>query len=148
MGELNCEIETIAKTDPMARRLQQLRGVGPLVSTALIAAVGNGDQFRRGRQMAASIGLTPKQFSSGGKERLLGISKRGDSYLRSILIHGARSTIHHAKHKDDPLSKWVTGLAERRHPNIAAVALANKTVRMAWAMMQSEEDYNPDRAVA
>jgi len=148
MDDLNRDIETIAKTDPMARRLQQLRGVGPLVSTALIAAVGNGDQFSRGRQMAASIGLTPKQFSSGGKERLLGISKRGDSYLRSILIHGARSTIHHAKHKDDRLSKWITSLAERRHPNIAAVALANKTVRMAWAMMQSEEDYNPDRAVA
>jgi transposase len=148
IAELNGEIEVIAKSDPMAKRLQQLRGVGPLVATALIATVGNGDQFNKGRQMAASIGLTPRQFSSGGKERLLGISKRGDAYLRSILIHGARSTIAHAKHKDDRLSVWVTDLAKRRHPNIAAVALANKTVRMAWAMMRSESDYDPEIAVA
>ena len=146
--ELNGEIEVIAKSDPMAKRLQQLRGVGPLVATALIATVGNGDQFNKGRQMAASIGLTPRQFSSGGKERLLGISKRGDAYLRTILIHGARSTIAHAKHKDDRLSVWITDLAKRRHPNIAAVALANKTVRMAWAMMRSESDYDPEIAVA
>ena len=102
------EIVDVAKHDPMAQRLQQLRGVGPLVATALLASVGNGDQFSKGRQMAASIGLTPRQFSSGGKERLLGISKRGDAYLRSILIHGARSTIAHAKHKEDRLSVWMT----------------------------------------
>ena len=148
IAELNGEIEVIAKSDPVAKRLQQLRGVGPLVATALIATVGNGDQFSKGRQMAASIGLTPRQCSSGGKERLLGISKRGDAYLRSILIHGARSAMTHAKLKDDRLSVWVTDLAKRRHPNIAAVALANKTVRMAWAMMRSESDYNPEIAVA
>jgi len=148
IAELNGEIEVIAKTDLMAKRLQQLRGVGPLVATALIATVGNGDQFNKGRQMAASIGLTPRQCSSGGKERLLGISKRGDAYLRTILIHGARSTIAHAKLKDDRLSVWITDLAKRRHPNIAAVALANKTVRMAWAMMRSESDYDPEIAVA
>jgi transposase len=146
LAALDQEIEDIAKNDPMAKRLQQLRGVGPLVATALLATVGNGDQFSKGRQMAASIGLTPKQFSSGGKDRLLGISKRGDAYLRSILIHGARSTIAHAKDKDDRLSVWMTDLAKRRHPNIAAVALANKTVRMAWAMMQSDSDYNPELA--
>ncbi len=145
---LDREIVDIAKHDPMAQRLQQLRGVGPLVATALLASVGNGDQFSKGRQMAASIGLTPRQFSSGGKERLLGISKRGDAYLRSILIHGARSTIAHAKHKEDRLSVWMTDLAKRRHPNIAAVALANKTVRMAWAMMRSGADYNPELATA
>ena len=148
IAELNGEIEVIAKSDPVAKRLQQLRGVGPLVATALIATVGNGDQFSKGRQMAASIGLTPRQCSSGGKERLLGISKRGDAYLRSILIHGARSTMAHAKLKDDRLSVWITDLAKRRHPNIAAVALANKTVRMAWAMMRSESDYDPEIAVA
>jgi transposase len=146
LAALDQEIEAIAKNDPMAKRLQQLRGVGPLVATALLATVGNGDQFSKGRQMAASIGLTPRQFSSGGKDRLLGISKRGDAYLRSILIHGARSTIAHAKDKDDRLSVWMTDLAKRRHPNIAAVALANKTVRMAWAMMQSDSDYNPELA--
>jgi len=148
IADLNDEIEEIAKSDPMAKRLQQLRGVGPLVATALIATVGNGDQFSKGRQMAASIGLTPRQFSSGRKERLLGISKRGDAYLRSILVHGARSTIAHARHKDDRLSVWMTDLAKRRHPNIAAVALANKTARMAWAMMRNESDYDPEIAAA
>ena len=87
-------------------------------------------------------------MSSGGKERLLGISKRGDAYLRSILIHGARSVVSQAKHKDDRLSRWMTELAERRHPNVAAVALANKTVRMAWAMMTSGSDYDPEFVVA
>ena len=145
---LDVEIKEIAASDPVAKRLQQLRGVGPLVATALIATVGNGDQFSKGRQMAASFGLTPRQASSGGRERLLGISKRGDAYLRSILIHGARSTIAKAKHKNDPLSVWVTKLAERRHPNIAAVALANKTARMAWAMIRNESDYDPAVAVA
>jgi transposase len=120
-----------------------LRGVDPLTATAIVATVGNADQFIKGRQMAASLGLTPKQHSTGGKERLLGISKRGDTYLRCLLIHGARSVIAHAKHRDDRLSRWVTGLAKRRHPNIAAVALANKTARMAWAMIRKDEDYNP-----
>ena len=98
--------------------------------------------------MAAALGLTPRQHSSGGKARLLGISKRGDPYLRSILIHGARSTVAHAKHKEDRLSQWMTGLAERRHLNVAAVALANKTVRMAWAMMRNESDYDPNYVAA
>ena len=148
LSNLDAEIKVIAETYPMAIRLQQLRGVGPLVATALIASVGNGEQFTKGRQMAAAIGLTPKQFSSGGKDRLLGISKRGDAYLRTILIHGARSTIGHAKHREDRLSIWVTDLAKRSHTNVAAVALANKTVRMAWAMMRNETDYDPERAAA
>ena len=145
---LDVEIREVADTDPMAVRLQQLRGVGPLIATALIATVGNGDQFTKGRQMAASIGLTPRQFSSGGKDRLLGISRRGDAYLRTILIHGARSTIVHAKHRDDRLSVWVTDLAKRRHISVAAVALANKTARMAWAIMQHGTDYDPERVAA
>ena len=145
---LNREIDSIAKSDPVAQRLQQLRGVGPLVATALIATVGTGDQFSEGRQMAASVGLTPRQHSSGGKDRLLGISKRGDAYLRTILIHGARAVVASAKKKDDHLSRWVTELAERRHPNVAAVALANKTVRMAWAMMNHDADYDPEFAAS
>jgi len=148
ISKLDSEIQDIAKHNPLAKRLQQLRGVGPLIATALIAAVGNGDQFTKGRQMAASVGLTPRQFSSDGKERLLGMSKRGDAYLRTILIHGARSTVARAKNHDDRLSIWITDLAKRRHPNIAAVALANKTVRMAWAMMHSDSDYDPEIAVA
>ena len=114
----------------------------------LIAAVGNGQQFVNGRQMAASLGLTPRQHSSGNKERLLGITKRGDSYLRSLLIHGGRSVVYAARNKEDRLSQWVTGLAVRRHTNVAAVALANKTVRMAWAMLRDGTEYEPDRVTA
>ena len=145
---LDADIALIAKTDPMAKRLQQLRGVGPLIATALVASVGTGEQYAKGRQMASALGLTPRQHSSGSKERLLGISKRGDVYLRSLLVHGARSTIWHAKNKDDRLSRWVTDISTRRHPNIAAVALANKTVRMAWAMMRNESNYDPDYVAA
>ena len=144
VGELDREITVIAKSDPLAKRLQQLRGVGPVIATALVGALGNGEQFDRGRQMAAALGLTPRQHSSGGKERLLGISKRGDAYLRTLLIHGARSVIRTAKGKEDRLSRWVIALAARSHPNVAAAALANKTARMAWAMMRNGTDYQPD----
>ena len=88
-----------------------------------------------------------KQHSSGGKDRLLGISKRGDVYLRTLMIHGARSVVTRAEHKDDRLSRWVTGIATRQHPNVAAVALANKTARMAWAMLRHETDYDPEYAI-
>jgi transposase len=148
MIELDREIAVVAQSDPVAKRLQQLRGVGPIIATALVAAVGNGDQFANGRQMAAALGLTPKQHSSGGKERLLGISKRGDVYLRALLIHGARAVIRTAKDKDDRLSQWATRLAARSHPNVAAVALANKTTRMAWAMLKNGTDYQPDRVAS
>jgi transposase len=148
IAELDREIQIIAKTHPVAKRLQQLHGVGPIISTALIASVGNGKQFKNGRQMAASLGLTPQQHSSGNKERLLGISKRGDCYLRTMLIHGARSLIHKTKGRDDRLSQWVHGIVKRRHHNIAAVALANKTARIAWAMMSQGTDYVPELAVA
>jgi transposase len=144
---LDQEIATLARQDPVAQRLQQLRGVGPLIATALIAAVGNAEQFRNGRQMAASLGLTPGQHSSGGKDRLLGITKRGDTYLRTLLIHGARSVIYAARGKDDRLSQWVTDLATRRHPNVAATALANKTARIAWAMLRRGTDYQPNIAM-
>lgn len=148
VSEMDKEIELIANNDPVAKRLQQLRGVGPMVATALLAAVGDGKQFSNGRQMSASLGLTPRQHSSGGKDRLLGISKRGDAYLRSLLIHGARSAIYAARGKEDRLSLWVNNIASRRHANVAAVAFANKTARIAWAMLRHEMDYNPALAVA
>ncbi|HUO43595.1 MAG TPA: IS110 family transposase [Burkholderiales bacterium] len=144
--ELDQEVALIAASDPMAKRLQQLRGVGPMIATALLASVGDAHPFANGRQMAASLGLTPKQVSSGGKDRLLGISKRGDAYVRSLLVHGARAMIRTAKTKDDRLSQWGTRIATRRHPNIAAVAMANKTARIAWAMMTSGKDYQPELA--
>ncbi len=116
-----------------------------MVATALVATVGNADQFSNGRQMAASLGLTPRQHSSGDKDRLLGISKRGDAHLRTLLIHGARAVIQMAKNKDDRLSRWINELLQRRHPNVVAVALANKTARMAWAMLHNGTDYEPNK---
>ena len=146
VAELDEEIEAIAKSDPIAQRLQQLRGVGPVIATALVAAVGSGKQFAKGRDLAVSLGLTPKQHSTGGKDRLLGISKHGDPYLRKLLIHGARSVIHHAKDKDDGLSRWVLSLVARSHINVASVALANKTARIAWAMIRNGSDYQEELA--
>jgi len=146
MDELDQQIAVIAQENPVAKRLQQLRGVGPLIATALVATIGDARQYRKGRDMAAAIGLTPRQHSSGGKDRLLGISKRGDAYLRCLLVHGARSAVRTAKDKEDRLSRWIINLQARRHPNVVAVALANKMVRMAWAMMTRGVDYDPDLA--
>jgi len=141
--ELDRDVECLAQADPAAKRLMQLRGVGPIIATALVGTVGNARQFANGRQMSAALGLTPRQHSSGGRERLLGISKRGDAYLRTLLIHGARAVMRTARAKDDPLSKWVIRLADRRHPNVAAAALASKTTRIAWAMLSRGTDYQP-----
>jgi len=147
LADLDRAIEQLADSSEVTRRLQQLRGVGPMVATALVATVGDARQYHNARQMAASLGLTPRQHSSGDKQRLFGITKRGDVYLRTLLIHGARAVVSQAKHKDDRLSRWITGIARRSHTNVAAVALANKTARMAWAMLRNETDYDPDFAL-
>jgi len=147
MCEMDKLIKRLAENNEDCVRLQQLRGVGPMISTAMIATVGDARQYHKGRQMAAAIGITPKQHSSGDKHRLLGISKRGDVYLRTLMIHGARAVVARATHKDDRLSRWVTNIANKKHPNVAAVALANKTARMAWAMLRHETDYDPDFAL-
>ncbi len=146
VGEMDKLIKRLADKNEDCVRLQQLRGVGPLIATAMVATVGDARQYRKSRQMAAAIGITPRQHSSGDRDRMLGISKRGDIYLRTLMIHGARSVVAVAKHKDDRLSRWVTNIATKRHPNVAAVALANKTARMAWAMLRNETDYDPDFA--
>ncbi len=146
--QLDGEITAIATNEPSAVRLQQLRGAGPMIATALVVALGDARQFANGRQFAASLGLTPRQHSSGGKDRLLGISKRGDTYLRTLMVHGARSALRTAKSKEDRLSQWAVRLAERSHPNVAAIALANKTARMAWAMLRHDTDYQPNQAAA
>ena len=145
--ELDKLIMRLAENHEECVRLQQLRGVGPMIATAMIATVGDARQYHKSRQMAAAIGITPKQHSSGDRDRLLGISKRGDVYLRTLMIHGARAVVARAKYKDDQLSRWVTGIATKRHPNVAAVALANKTARMAWAMLRNKTDYDPDYAI-
>ncbi len=146
--ELDREIEAIAETHADAKRLLKLRGVGPLVATALVARFGDASHFKRGRQAAASVGLTPRHHGTGGKNRIYGLSKQGDRYLRSILIHGARAVVSQAKRRDDRLSLWVTDLKERSHMNVAAVALANKTVRMAWSMPRNGTDYEPELAAS
>lgn len=141
---LDQDMQKQANTDETARRLQQLRGIGPITATALVAALGDGSMFRRGRDAAAWVGLVPGQHSSGGKDKLLGISKRGDAYLRTLLIHGARAVVKMAKDKTDPLSQWIQALCTRRNKNVATVALANKTMRLAWALIRSGTDYDPD----
>jgi transposase len=113
-----------------------------------VASVGNARSFRNGRQLAAWLGLVPRQHSTGGKSVLLGISKRGDSYLRTLLIHGARSAILAAQRKADQADRWLAGLLERRNPNIAAVALANKNARIVWALLARDRRYQPTYATA
>ena len=144
IGVLDKNIKTLARSNAEAKRLQQIPGIGPITATALVSSVGDGKQFKRGRDMAAWLGLTPRQHSSGGKDRLLGISKRGDAYLRTQLIHGARSVLKHIEQKDDPRSCWLQNICGRRNMNIAAVALANKNARIAWALLTKETDYLPE----
>ena len=145
--DLDDHIKRSVRTDPIAQRLMALRGVGPLTGSALAGALGDGRGFTKGRDFAASLGLTPRQHSTGGKERLLGISKRGDAYLRKLLIHGARAVLRHAKDKEDGLNQWLHALLDRKHPNIVCVALANKTARIAWAVVHNDGTYDPELAV-
>ena len=113
-----------------------------MTATALIAVVGDRNSFKNGRQFAAWLGLVPKQRSSGGRARLFGISKRGDRYLRTLLIHGARAALGRVREKQDPRSLWLGKMRQRRHPNIVAVALANKNARIAWSLLTSDSAYD------
>ena len=135
------QIIAISEQSEVCRRLMTIPGVGPMVTTALLACASDGKAFKNGREMAAWLGLVARQHSTGGKPKLLGISKRGDTYLRKLLIHGARAALRWADKKHDKRSVWVTGLKQRRGQNIAAVALANKTVRTAWVLITRGEDY-------
>jgi transposase len=129
------------------QRLQTIPGYGPVLASVFHGAVGDGAAYRRGRDVAASLGLVPRQHSSGGQARLLGISKRGDRYLRSLLVHGARSVVSRAAGKHDPLNLWITRLRERRGFNRAVVALANKLARIGWAVLARNTTYQAQRAV-
>lgn len=125
------------------QRLAQLDGVGPLTATAFVATVGDARAFKNGRQLAAWLGLTPREHSSGGKHRHFGITKRGDVYLRKLLIHGARAMLRLTPKREDAKSRWVESLRRRAHVNVAAVALAAKHARILWALMARQEDYCP-----
>ena len=135
------EIERIAGEDEACKRLRQIPGVGPLVSTATVAAIGNGAAFRKGREFAAWLGLVPRQHSTGGKARLYGISKRGNNYLRRMFIHGARAVLMRVKYDTAGLGQWVHQLEARTTRNKVIVALANKLARIAWAVLFKGEAY-------
>ena len=146
--QLNKRVALSVKTDPVAQKLITLRGIGPLSASALAVALGDGSGFKNGRAFAASLGLVPKQHSTGGKQKLLGISKRGDSYVRTLLTQGARAVMRHSKNQEDHLSEWINQMSRRKHSNIVAIALANKTARIAWSVIAKDTDYSADLAAA
>jgi len=135
------ELRIHSQQNDACQRLQSIPGFGPIVASVFHSQVGDGRAYRRGRDVAASIGLVPKQHSSGGKNVLLGISKRGDRYLRSLLVHGARAVVIHAAHKEDRLSRWINTLRAKRGYNKATVALANKMARIGWAVLAHKTQY-------
>jgi transposase len=137
----DAQLAQVAQTHPVCQRLMTIPGLGELTATALVAAVSDAAQFKNGRQFAAWLGLVPRQHSTGGKVRLLGISKHGDRYLRKLLVHGARSCLRWVGRKRDRRSQWVQALMERRGWNRAAVALANKNARVAWVLLGTEQVY-------
>lgn len=150
LKEMNRQVEELEKQivlwhreNEASRRLAEISGIGPITASAIVATVGRAKEFKNGRQLAAWMGLVPRQHSSGGKQNLLGISKRGDTYLRTLLIHGARAVIRFAENKAKPES-WLRKLITRRNKNVAAVALANKNARIVWALLVNNQTFHPD----
>jgi transposase len=143
VDELELEIVRWHRQNEASRNLETIPGMGPITASALVASVGDARNFKNGRQLAAWLGLVPKQHSTGGKTRLQGISKRGDCYLRTLLIHGARAVTKYAERRPERHA-WLTKLMGRRNKNVAAVALANKNARIAWALLAREEKFRSD----
>jgi len=148
IAAFDAEFVSWARENADARRLASIPGVGVMIATALIAAIGRAESFARGRDLAAWLGLVPRQSTTGGKPRLLGISKRGNKYLRKLLIHGARAALPHVAERDTPLGRWAKELLGRAHQNVAVVALANKLARIAWAVLRRGESFAADRVPA
>jgi transposase len=144
--EVEQQITHWPKSNEQSRKLEQVPGIGPITASALVATIGDAKAFQPGRQLAAWLGLVPRQHSTGGKARLHGISKRGDIYLRTLLIHGARSVLRVAARHTDPTTTWLKRGQARRNANIAAVALANKHARIIWALLAHDRDYKSDYA--
>jgi transposase len=140
---MNAVIQRVATENEACQRLTAIPGIGPVTATALIAAVGNGSGFRKGRDLAAWVGMVPREYSTGGKQKLLGISKRGNSYLRRLFVQGARVVMQYHTKQAPGLSCWLGRLMARTHQNVAVVALANKLIRMAWAVLCKNEIYRP-----
>jgi transposase len=141
--ELTEQLERISAADAGCTRIRQIPGVGPIVATAIVAAIGNGAAFRKGRDFAAWLGVVPRQFSTGGRAKLLGISKRGNVYLRKVLIHGARAAVLRIKRDRAAIGPWLDRLGARAPKNVVVVAMANKLARIAWAVLSSGDDYRP-----
>ncbi|MEQ1718418.1 MAG: IS110 family transposase [Hyphomicrobium sp.] len=141
IAKLDAKISTICRDNEDCRRLSALPGVGPIIATALVASVDDARHFRSGRELAAWIGLVPRQYTTGGKPRLGGIGRRANHYLRRQMIHGARAVISRIEKRQDPRSIWLKGIVDRRGFNKALVALANKTARIAWVLLTRKEDY-------
>jgi transposase len=137
------ELAELSRVDHRARCLTSIPGIGVIIATALVAAVGDGSAFARGRDLAAWLGLAPRQHSTGGRTRLLGISKRGNAYLRTQMIHGARAAMAHFAKQASPTGTWVRQLLARSHPNVVVVALAAKLARIAWASLRHGTAYQP-----
>ena len=130
IAKFDAEIKTIAQQDADMRRLTEIPGIGPMIASALVAAIGDARTFNKARDLSAWLGLVPRQITTGGTAKLIGISKRGNAYLRKLFIHGARTVLHLVKDRTTPLAIWIDGLKERAHGNVAAVAMANKLARI------------------
>ncbi|MGB6103949.1 MAG: IS110 family transposase [Pusillimonas sp.] len=141
--ELEVQITAWHRANPMSRRLEKVPGIGAITASALVASIGDAGNFHNGRQLAAWLGLVPRQHSSGGKPVLLGISKRGDAYLRALLVHGARAVVAHAQRKNQQ-DNWLNRLLQRRNTNVAVVALANKNARVIWALLAHDREFRAD----
>lgn len=140
---VSSDLERIAKSRDDCRRRLTVPGVGPLVATALVASIGNGKQFKGGRELAGWLGLVPREHSTGGKQRLLSISKRGSSYLRKLVIHGARSCYLNMNRSQHRMGPWIDQLANRGlHRNIIVVAIANKLACICWAVIRDGDVYH------
>lgn len=147
IDDLTQLIQKDAKQHEEIKRLQSIPGFGPIVASTFFSVIGDGKTFKCGRDVSASLGLVPRQHSSGGKNTLLGISKKGDKYLRSLLVHGARSVVKYAHNKEDALSLWVMRLVDKRGKNKATVALANKLARIGWAVTTNRQEYKENYAL-
>lgn len=143
IDEADAVIHKTAHENEACQRLLAIPGIGPVTATALIAAVGNGGAFHKGREFAAWLGIVPRQHSTGGQQKLLGISKRGNSYLRRLFVQGARAVLQQRTKQSSSLSAWLAQLTSRTHRNVVAVALANKLARIAWAVLAKNEQYRP-----
>ncbi|WP_366517579.1 IS110 family transposase [uncultured Mailhella sp.] len=151
VGELEKQLVSMAKADEDCTRLMRIPGVGVLTATAVTAHMGNARHFKNGRQFAACLGLTPREYSSGGKQKLLGISKRGNAYIRKLLIQGARSLWLFWQYKqpqEDRRAQWMQEVAMRRGKFVAIVAQANKTARILWNVLAKSEEYRQDYSIA